>query len=96
MDNTTDTQSDADARPVPVDIIRHRIGDLDGPVTTQQLVDHIAANGASNDEIATVAVLPDRQWADYNQALAAASSGFEPRHQRRTDATVSDHNEREQ
>ena len=98
MDNTNTDRFDLDAdwQPVPADIIRHKIGDLGGPVTTQQLVDHLAANGASIDEIATVAVLPDREWADYNQALAAASSGFEPKHQRPTDATVSDHNERAQ
>lgn len=98
MSNHDNDLSDVDEnwQPVPSAIIRNRIADLDGPVTTQQLVDHLAAHGASIDELATVAVLPDREWADYNQALAAASSGFEPRRRRATDAAVSDHSDRAQ
>lgn len=63
-------------RAVPAAVIRTKLDGLDGPVTTQQIVDHLADNGASRDEIATVASLPDRGWDDYNQALAAALSGF--------------------
>lgn len=65
-------------RPVPVATIRTKLDGLDGPVTTQDIVDHLANNGASLDELGTIAALPDRRWADYNEALAATSSGFEP------------------
>lgn len=67
----------SDHRRVPGAVIRTKITDLDGVVTTGELIDHLVANAASPDELATVASLPERKWADYNQALAALSSGFE-------------------
>lgn len=78
--NGNDNLSKADEyRPVPAAVIRTKLEGLDGPVTTQQIVDHLADNGASPDELATVAALPEREWSDYNAALASASSGFTPR-----------------
>ncbi|MGB3736593.1 MAG: hypothetical protein WA964_16655 [Ilumatobacter sp.] len=64
--------------PVPATVIRTKIHDLDGPVTTQQIIDHLAAHSASPAEIATIAALPDRNWDDYNDALAFVGSGFDP------------------
>lgn len=63
-------------RAVPASVIRTKITDLDGPVTTRQIIEHLTANGASADELATVATLEEREWPDYNEALAAAVSGF--------------------
>lgn len=67
-------------RRVPAATIRTKLDGLDGPVTTEQIVDHLVANAATDDEIATVASLPDREWDDYNDALAYVGSGFEPDH----------------
>lgn len=79
MTHDDSDQSTTGRDPVPVATIRTKITDLDGAVTTQQILDHLESNGASDNELATVAELPEQEWADYNQALAAVSSGFEPR-----------------